>query len=78
MLMRRATASASDEKRTARQLAAKAECPTDYSEAMLTCMQNIPAEGMVMLMYTKIGNKLIFFFVHIIHLSLFSLSLSRF
>ena len=48
MLMRRATAEASDEKRTARQLAAKAECPTDYSEAMLTCMQNIPAEGMVM------------------------------
>jgi len=47
MLMRRATAEASDEKRSARQLAAKAECPTDYSEAMLTCMQNIPAEGLI-------------------------------
>jgi carboxylesterase type B len=47
MLMRRVTAEGSDEKRTAKGLAEKAECPSDYSEAMLKCMQNLPAEGLI-------------------------------
>jgi len=47
LLMRRVTAEASDEKRTAKNLAEKVQCPSDYNEAMLDCMQNIPIEALI-------------------------------
>jgi len=47
MLMRRVTAEASDEKRTAKGLAEKVGCASDYSEAMLECMQKIPIEELI-------------------------------
>jgi len=47
MLMRRVKAEISDEKRIAKNIAEKFECPSNYDQEMLECLQKLPVQKLI-------------------------------